>query len=126
KLMEYGLQLASPAASAGAPPSPGIDGGASIAETNLTVKGLRALTQSNVLLSGVPALYYRLLKTDSHTRTLANPHLRMSDGVAATAEFGERIPTPNATVGAVATGGVGTIPITQYTYQNIGVNMGIN
>ena len=32
---------------------------------------------------GVPALYYRLLKTDSNTRTLANPHIRTVDGVLA-------------------------------------------
>jgi general secretion pathway protein D len=118
KLREYGLQIASSG-------SPGIDGSVTIDETNLTAKSLRNLTQSNVLLGGFPALYYRLLKTDTHTRTLANPHLRMSDGVAATAEFGERIPTPTVTIGAVAQGGVNTVPITAYTYQNIGVNIAI-
>jgi general secretion pathway protein D len=126
KLMEYGLQLASPPTSAGAAASPGIDGAAVVDQTNLTAKSLRSLTQANILLSGLPALYYRLLKTDTHTRTLANPHLRMSDGIGGTAEFGERIPTPNATIGAIATGGVSTVPITQYTYQNIGVNITIN
>jgi len=117
-LKEYGLQIASPG-------SPGLDGSVSVDETNLTVQSLRNLTASNVLLGGFPALYYRLLKTDTNTRTLANPHLRMSDGVAATAEFGENVPTPNATIGALATGGVNNVPITSYTYKNIGVNIGI-
>ena len=118
KLREYGLQLATPG-------SPGLDGNIAINDTNLTAKSIRSLTSADILLSGIPALYYRLLKTDTNTRTLANPHLRMSDGVAATAEFGERIPTPNATFGPVAQGGVSTVPITQYTYKNIGVNIGI-
>jgi general secretion pathway protein D len=125
KLMEYGLQLASPPTGSDTTNSPGIDGSAAVDPTNLTARSLRTLTPANVLLSGVPALYYRLLKTDSHTRTLANPHLRMSDGIAATAAFGEKIPTPNATVGAVAAGGVNTVPITSYTYQDIGVNIAV-
>jgi general secretion pathway protein D len=118
KLMEYGLQLASGA-------SPGIAGLAAVDETNLTVRRLGSLSPADIFLSGVPALYYRLLKTDARTRTLANPHLRISDGVTAAAQFGEEVPTPTATIGAVATGGVGTIPITQYSYRNIGVNIQI-
>ena len=124
KLMDYGLQIASQPAAQGASPV-GIDGVAAIDEAGLTVRSLGSLTQANILLAGIPALYYRLLKTDANTRTLANPHLRISDGVTATAQFGEEVPTPSATIGAVATGGVGTIPITQYTYRNIGVNIEI-
>ena len=33
-------------------------------------------------LPDLPALYYRLLKTDTNTRTLANPQLRTSEGIA--------------------------------------------
>ena len=125
RLMEYGLQIASPPATADAAQSPGISGSAVVDESGLTLQSLGSLTRANVLVSGVPALYYRLLKTDTSTRTLANPHLRMSDGLTATAAFGERIPTPNATIGAVATGGVNTVPITQYQYSDIGVNIAI-
>jgi general secretion pathway protein D len=124
KLMEYGLQLASPSGDPAAPPS-GIDGGVSIVPATQTADSIRNLTSSNVLLSGIPALYYRLLKTDTNTRTLANPHLRMSDGATARAEFGDQIPTPNTTVGALATGGVNNIPITTFTYRNIGVNIAV-
>ena len=46
--------------------------------TALTLRTLRNLSQSDALISGLPALYYRLLKTDTSTRTLANPHLRAS------------------------------------------------
>ena len=118
KLREYGLQLATP-------DSPGLNGSLTVDDSSLTAKSIRSLTAADVMLSGVPALYYRLLKTDSHTRTLANPHIRMSDGIAASAEFGERIPTPNATIGAIAQGGVNTVPITSYQYTNIGVNIGM-
>ena len=125
KLLEYGLQIASPPASPDGTQSPGIEGSAVINPSGLTLQSLSNLTRSDVLLSGVPALYYRLLKTDTNTRTLANPHLRISDGVTATAAFGERIPTPNATIGALAAGGVNNVPITQDQYSDIGVNIKI-
>jgi general secretion pathway protein D len=122
RLLEYGLQIASPG-------SPGINGSVSINPANssqaLTLKALTNLTQSDVLLANLPNLYYRLLKTDSNTRTLANPQLRMSEGSAATARFGERVPVPVTTFSPIATGGTPQQPITSFNYENIGVNIDI-
>ena len=87
KLLEYGLQIASPG-------SPGIDGAADVNRQGLTLQSLRNLSASDVIVTGVPALYYRLLKSDSNTRTLANPHIRMTDGTKALANFGEDVPVP--------------------------------
>jgi general secretion pathway protein D len=118
RLREYGLQVASPG-------SPGIDGSADANSAGLTLRTLRNLSQSDTLISGLPALYYRLLKTDSSTRTLANPHLRATEGVVASAKFGERVPVPSTTFAPFATGGTPQQPITSYTYENIGVNLDI-
>src|SRR5207344_1323547 len=71
RLREYGLQIASPG-------SPGIDGSVTIPQS-LTLRDLRNLSSSDVLLTNLPGLYYRLLKTDSNTRTLANPQLRTAE-----------------------------------------------
>ena len=51
-------------------------------DRTITLQALRNLTQSDVLLANLPALYYRLLKSDTNTRTLANPQLRTSEGIA--------------------------------------------
>ena len=118
RLREYGLQFAT----AG---SPGIDGSVDVNSDSMTLRTLRNLSQSDALISGLPALYYRLLKTDASTRTLANPHLRAIDGVAASAKFGERVPVPTVTFAPFATGGAPQQPITSYTYENIGVNLDI-
>ena len=75
--------------------------------------------------SNLPGLYYRLLKTDSATRVLANPQLRTSEGIAAQASFGERVPVPVTTFAPIAAGGVQTQPITSFNYENIGVNIDI-
>ncbi len=118
RLREYGLQIASPGSS-------GIDGAADVNRDTLTLRDLRNLTQSNVYLTNLPGLFYRLLKQDSNTRTLANPQLRTSEGVPAQAKFGERVPIPVTTFSPIATGGVAQQPITSFNYENIGVNIDI-
>lgn len=120
RLAEYGLQFASP----GTPPT-GIDGFADVNRSGLTVNDLKNLTGSQILLSNVPALYYRLLKEDSKGRVLANPQLRAQVGSNALAQFGERVPVPVTTFSPIATGGVNQQPITSYNYENIGVNIDI-
>ena len=117
RFREFGLQFASVG-------SPGIDGSATV-DGQLTLRDLRNLTQSDIFFTNLPGLFYRLLKTDSSTRTLANPQLRTSEGVAAEARFGERVPVPVTTFAPIATGGVAQQPITSFNYQDIGVNIAI-
>jgi general secretion pathway protein D len=124
KLIEYGLQIASPAL----PAPTGLNGSVSIATDaagNVSLQTLRNLTASDVIFTALPALYYRLLKTDARTRILANPQLRTVDGVQAQAGFGERVPIPVTTFAPIATGGQPQQPITSFNYQNIGVNIDI-
>src|SRR5438093_9874600 len=65
------------------------------------------------------------MKSDANTRTLANPQLRTSEGIAAQARFGERVPVPVTTFSPIATGGIAQQPITSFQYENIGVNIDI-
>jgi general secretion pathway protein D len=121
RLLEYGLQIASPA-------SQGINGSATIAtddDRTVTLRSLRNLTQSDILLANLPGLYYRLLKGDGSTRTLANPQLRTTEGTPALARFGEKVPVPVTTFAPIATGGTPQQPITSFNYQDIGVNIDI-
>ena len=126
KLTEYGLQIASPG-------SPGINGSVSISPQQsgagvvppVTLQTLTNLTQADILLANLPALYYRLLKSDANTRVLANPQLRTAEGIPAQARFGERIPVPVTTFTPIATGGTPQQPIVSYNYENIGVNIDI-
>ena len=121
KLRDYGLQIASSG-------STGINGSAAVVGDNggaLNLQTLRNLTQSDILLTNLPSLYYRLLKTDTNTRTLANPQLRTTDGMPAQARFGEQVPVPVTTFAPIATGGTPQQPITSFNYQNIGVNIDI-
>ena len=117
-LRDYGLQLASPG-------SPGIDGAAGVNQDGLTLRDLRNLTQADIFLTNLPSLFFRLLKQDGSTRTLANPQLRTSEGISATARFGERVPVPVTTFTPLASGGAAQQPITSFNYEDIGVNIDI-
>jgi len=120
RMRDLGLQIASP----GAPPT-GIDGSVDVNKPGLTLNDLKHLTAADVFVTGVPGLYYRLIKTDQTTRTLANPQLRTAEGIAAQARFGERVPVPVTTFAPIATGGVPQQPVTSFNYENIGVNIDI-
>jgi general secretion pathway protein D len=120
KLEEYGLQVAS---NTSAGQSPGLDGSVNVSPDPSSVAALQALSPANVLVTGIPALYYRLLKTDTNTRTLANPHVRMTDGVQGVAEFGESVPVPTTTFAPVQQGGPTEQAVTSFTYKNVGVSI---
>jgi general secretion pathway protein D len=119
-LHEFGLQAASPG-------QPGLSGAAEIRtkDGGLSLRSLSNLTSADVLLTNLPSLYYRLLKNDTATRILANPQLRTTEGIAAQARFGERVPVPVTTFSPIAAGGVQTQPITSFNYEPIGVNIDI-
>jgi general secretion pathway protein D len=118
RLTEYGLQFASPGSS-------GISGTADINKTGMTLNDLKNLSGSQILLTSLPALYYRLIKEDGGGRVLANPQLRAQVGMTAQAQFGEEVPVPVTTFSPIAAGGVAQQPITSYNYRNIGVNIDI-
>ena len=124
RLQEYGLQIASPG-------SPGLNGAVGVAPDSvgppptISLQSLRNLSQADVLFANLPNLYYRLLKSDTNTRTLANPQLRTMEGVTAQARFGERVPVPVTTFSPVAQGGLPFQPTTSFQYENIGVNIDI-
>ena len=70
-------------------------------------------------------MIYRLLKTDSATRVLANPQLRTTEGETAQARFGDQIPVPVTVFTPIAQGGVAQQPVTSFEYKNVGVNIDI-
>ena len=118
RFKEYGLQFASPG-------SAGINGVADVNKPGLTFDDLRNLTGSQIFMTQVPGVYYRLVKQDRTTRVLANPQLRSQVGYSAQAQFGDRVPVPVTTFSPIATGGVNQQPITSFNYENIGVNIDI-
>lgn len=120
RFKQYGAQILSPGNDAG------IAGQVDVNQSGgLTLQDLRSLGQGDIFFTNLPGLYYRLLKRDTNTRTLANPQLRTSDGLPAQAKFGEEVPVPQVTFSPIAAGGVNQQPITSFSYRNVGVNIDI-
>ena len=121
KLKEYGVYITSGL------DSQGIEGIASGFFPDPTAKnpGDDPYGKNNLVVTSLPGAVVRLLETDSSTRLLANPQLRVSEGETAQARFGDQVPVPVTTFTAIASGGLPQQPITSFEYKNVGVNIDI-
>jgi general secretion pathway protein D len=123
RLQEYGIEITS-----GIPDVQGIAGAVFPRDTidgrPLTLDD-NPYTRENLLITSLPGVIYRLLRTDSSTRLLANPQLRASEGQTAQARFGDQVPVPVTTFSPIAVGGTAQQPITSFDYKNVGVNIDI-
>ena len=125
RLRTYGLQFAS-ATSEGAASTAGIEGSLAFDRSGgLSIDDLGSLSAADVVVANLPGLFYRLLKRDQHTHTLANPHLRTSAGQTATAQFGDQVPVPITQFTPFAAGGLQQQPVTSFNYRDVGVNIEI-
>src|SRR5262249_51865730 len=89
KLKEYGIEITSNV--------PGVEGVAGAAFPNPlqnTTLDQNPYKKSNIVISSLPGVIYRLLHNDSSTRLLANPQLRTTEGQTAQARFGDQVPVP--------------------------------
>jgi general secretion pathway protein D len=97
-------------------------GGASVPLNNLDL-----LKQTgSYLLGPIPGVIINFLKTDADAQVIAKPQVRVSEGEKAQVRIGDRIPIPTTTFNAAPTvGGTVGVPITSFTYQNVGINIDI-
>ncbi len=85
----------------------------------------RALHDS-MYITPLPNFLVNFLLTDSDTQVLARPQLRVMEGKKASVHIGDKEPIPTANLNYPVTGGTTTyIPMTSYTYQDIGVKIDI-
>jgi general secretion pathway protein D len=121
RLKEYGIYLTSGLDASG---TEGIASGV-FPNPTLTHPAQGPYDRANLVVSSLPGAVVRLLETDSSTRLLANPQLRISEGQTAQARFGDQVPVPVTTFTAIASGGIAQQPITSFEYKNVGVNIDI-
>jgi general secretion pathway protein D len=92
---------------------------------NMTVQSLANLNSSQFAVS-IPGASFTALMSDTNTKIIQNPQMRVLDNQKATLKIGDRIPiaTGSFTPGV---GGAGISPLvnTQFQYLDVGVNVDI-
>jgi len=74
----------------------------------------------------IPSVILDFLKSDSETKLIAKPQLRVAEGEEASILIGDRVPIPTTTFNTSNTIGSSVVPITSFTYQNVGITVRVN
>lgn len=73
----------------------------------------------------IPSVTLDFLRSDSETKTIAKPQVRVSEGERAEILIGDRVPIPTTSFNTSQTIGSNIVPITSFTYQNVGITVQI-
>ncbi len=88
----------------------------------LPLNNLGLLNQAGLYSLGpIPRVTLDFLKADSGTRTIAKPQLRVTEGEKANLHIGDSVPIPTTTFNTTGTVGGSVVPITSFTYQEVGI-----
>ena len=71
----------------------------------------------------IPSVILDFLKSDTETKLIAKPSLRVAEGEEASILIGDRVPIPTTTFNTSNTIGSSIVPITSFTYQNVGITV---
>ena len=88
--------------------------------SGFSLNSLSPFTANNVLIS-IPNVSMTALMSESNTKVLQKPQIRMMDSEKATLKIGDRIPIATGSYQGGLAGGVNT----QFTYIDVGVNVDI-
>src|SRR5882724_55523 len=90
--------------------------------TSLPLNNLGLLKQvGSYSLGPIPQVTLDFLKSDSGTKVVAKPELRVTEGEKANLHLGDSVPIPTTTFNTAGTVGGNVVPITSFTYQEVGI-----
>ncbi|HJQ98394.1 MAG TPA: cohesin domain-containing protein, partial [Candidatus Polarisedimenticolaceae bacterium] len=98
-----------------------LDGAASVPLNNLSI----LKQKGNWQIGPIPSVVLNFLKSDTDTKSIAQPQLRVSEGEKAEIVIADRVPIPNTSFNSSQTVGGNIVPITSFTYQNVGITLQI-
>jgi general secretion pathway protein D len=91
---------------------------------SLPLNNLDIIRQTaNWTVGVIPSVILNFLKSDSSTKLIAKPQLRVAEGEEASILIGDRVPIPTTTFNTSNTIGSSVVPITSFTYQNVGITV---
>ncbi len=91
----------------------------------LTLENIANLTASNFLVS-IPGATFTALMSDTNTKIIQNPQMRVLDNQKATLKIGDRVPVATGSFSpGVGSGSISALVNTQFQYIDVGVNVDI-
>jgi general secretion pathway protein D len=104
---------------------PSTGSGTSGSNGSFTINSLQSLDATNFQVS-IPGASLTTLMSDSNTKLIQNPEIRVVDNEKATLKIGDRVPVATGSFGAAAGGGgISALVNTQFQYLDVGVNIDI-
>ena len=88
----------------------------------ISLGGLDFTNLDNYQVS-LPAAFLDFLESDSDTKMIDQPRLRVLDGEEIRYVVGDEVPIPRTTFQPIATGGFGQNPLTSFDYKNVGLEI---
>jgi general secretion pathway protein D len=73
----------------------------------------------------VPTAIVKFLESDNHTKLVAKPQLRGTEGTKLSVNLGEETPVVSTSYTPIATGGAGVNPLNSFTLKQVGINIDI-
>ncbi len=73
----------------------------------------------------LPSALLKFLESDADTKIISQPRLRGLDGEEMTYLVGDKIPIPRTTFSPIAAGGFAQQPITNFTFEDVGIDVKI-
>lgn len=119
KLKQYGIDVRTGTNS-------GINSSIAFDDDQIRLNNLRRLNQlGSYIVSPIPSVILQLLRQDSDTKSLSRPQVRVTDTEKVTLHLGDQVPIPNTTFNTSNTVGSNVVPITSFTYQNVGIQVSL-
>jgi len=79
--------------------------------------------QANWSIGPIPGVVLLFAKQLSDSKVIAKPQVRVTEGEKAELHIGDRVPIPSTTFNTSNTIGTSVVPITSFTYQNVGIEI---
>jgi general secretion pathway protein D len=99
--------------------------GTSGSSGSMTINSFQSLDATSFQVS-IPGASLTTLMSDSNSKLIQNPEIRVLDNEKATLKIGDRVPVATGSFGAAAGGGgVSALVNTQFQYLDVGVNIDI-
>ena len=133
KLQDLGLMLSSYSVGVNLPSPGGTTGqgvsvpasGLATANAAFTWDVLKQVSINSLVFTIPSQATLNFIKNNTDSELLAKPQLRISEGQKAQLIIGNKTPIPTTTFNQSAAIGTGVVPITSFTYQDVGIKIDV-